>query len=117
MSIGSVPNYGSASNWMKTIVGDGSQQYGDSLQIGQDNNRYWGNTILPKNFNGHTFGGSRRSGRRRRKGGSLAGALAVAAPPIALLIAQQKYKRGKNIYSRKYSSGSRRYGRSRRRFR
>jgi len=115
MSIASVPNYGSAANWMKSVVGLPSQQYGDSLVIGQDNNRYWGNNILPVNFNGHTFGGSRRTGGRRgRRGGSLSGALTAAVPAVAMLYAQQNYGKGRNIYSqkrmRKYRKrGTRRY--------
>jgi len=108
MSIGAVPNYGSASNWMTGVVGHSPQQYANTFDIGRDNNRYWGNNILPKNFNGTTFGGS----RKRRRGGTLAGVVSASIAPLTILGMQQNYKRSKSM-----SKSRMKRNRSRRRYR
>lgn len=116
MSFASAPVYGSASRWMESVVGSGNTQYGNTFNIGQDNNKDWGNNILPKDFNGHTFGGRsrrrggmksygmKRGGMKRggmKRGGSLMGAIGTAIPPFALLATQYNYKKNRNIYSKR----------------
>jgi len=106
MNYSRVIDYGSASGWMDSVIGPSSTQYGNTFNQGQDNNSLWGNNILPKGFNGVTFGG------KKRRGGM--GVVASAVTPLALLALQNRWNR-KNIYSHRRKHKKSR--KSRRRYR
>lgn len=93
-------------SWMKGVVGLPSTQYTNALEMGQDNNKYTGNMILPLNYKG-------LRGGKKKRGGSLAGILATAATPGTLLLLQNQIK-GKK-HSRRRSRRGRKFTRRYRR--
>ena len=85
-----VTDYGSASRWMESQVGNGQQQFDNVFGAG---NTSESNAI--RGLNGQSAGGRKRKGRKTKKGGNFGAIINQAVVPFALLGLQQTFRTGK----------------------
>lgn len=93
---GNVTDYGSASNWMESTVGNGNTQWNNVFN--QNDNKSVSDSNAIRGLQGQVAGSRRRrSARRSRKGGFWSEVVKQAIVPFTLLGLQQTYAKRRHL--------------------